>query len=394
VNVIRRLVVAIPILVLVAASCGGGDDLVEPTVVGPVAVDLSSTVPPSPTTTVSSTLAPQVEEPLFVDLANLIIPVCRTTPFAGGSVGFGTVPRAPEGATTSPSYLVNPEVEIIVALAPVIRRLDHFTAKLDSAWYAADSERDFVTVLSDESRRLWLLCGAVAVAAPDLVNTHPVLTSLRTLLSERQAWLTDRLEVLRTTPDSIRDDDASRAATSEALKNLTVKIDALAVEAGVEDRITPVPFTVPNPLLEVSLDLPAGWLLIRNRIDIVLAAPPELQAEGVSGLGVPGWNFGTALRIKRLRHEAPWTLSDTAELMDSLLIKFGDRVRDETVQVDGLATIARVYDAPEHGWVTFAAATVRDLHTYLFEFGCPSEERVFCESQFLSLIDDVRFSDS
>ena len=392
-NVIRRLVVAIPILVLVGASCGSGDDLVEPTVVGPVGVDLSSSVPPSPTATVSPTVAPQVEG-VSEDLANLVIPVCRTTPFAGGSVGFGTVPRAPEGATTSPSGSVNPEVEIIVALAPVIRRVDHFTAKLDSAWYAADSERDFVTVLFDESRRLWLLCGAVAVAAPGLVNTHPVLTSLRTLLSERQVWLTDRLEVLRTTPDSIRDDDVSRAATSEALKNLTVRIDALAVEAGVEDRITPVPFTVPNPLLEISLDLPAGWLLIRNRIDIVLAAPPELHTEGVSGLGVPGWNLGTALRIKRLRHEAPWTLSDTEELMDSLLIKFGERVRDETVQVDGLATIARVYDAPEHGWVTFAAATVRDLHTYLFEFGCPSEERVFCESQFLSLIDDVRFSNS
>jgi hypothetical protein len=80
--------------------------------------------------------------------------------------------------------------------------------------------------------------------------------------------------------------------------------------------------------------------------------------------------------------------------MDSLLIRFGERVTDETAQVDGLATIVRVYDAPEHGWITFAAATVRDLHTYLFEFGCPSDERVFCESQFLSLIDGVRFSNS
>jgi len=394
VNFIRGLVFAIPVLVvLVAVSCGGDDDLVEPTVAGPIAVDPSSTVPPSPTVTVSATGVPNIELPA-TDLTTMVIPVCRTDPFDGGSVGFGTVPRAPENGTISPSDSANPEVEIIVALAPVIQRMDHFTATSDSAWNAADSEQDFVTVLSDESRRLWLLCGAVAVAAPDLATTHPLLASLRTLLAERQAWLTDRLEVLRTTPDSVRDDDVSRAVTSDALKNLTVRIDDLAVEAGVEDRIAPVPFTVPNPLLEVSLDLPAGWLLIRNRIDIVLAAPLELQAEGLSGLGVPGWNFGTALRIRRLRHEAPWTLSDTAELMDSLLIRFGERVRDDTAQVDGLPTIVRVYDAPEHGWTTFAAATVRDLHTYLFEFGCASDERIFCESQFLSLIDGVRFSNN
>ena len=384
-SLLRRLVVVVSVFVTITASCGGGEgDAVESTT-NPAEVEPTNSVLPSPTVTVAPTGVR--------DLDTLLIPVCRTNPFTGGSVGFGTVPRAPEFGTTSPVDPANPGAEILVALAPVTQRVDHFTASVDNLWNIAESEQDFTTALSNEGRRLWLLCSAVAMAAPDLVDTHVLLSSFKALLAERHAWLTNRLEVLRNTSGSIREDDTSRTLNSNALMNLAKRLDEFAIEAGVEDRITPAPFTVPNPLLGISLDAPAGWLLIRNRTDIVLAAPANSQVEGVSGLGVPGWNFGTALRVRRLRHEAPWTLEDSAGLMDSLMARFGDRISDAPTRVDGLDAINRVYESAEDGWITVVAATVRDLQTYVFELGCPAQEREFCESALDGYVQSVEFGD-
>jgi hypothetical protein len=278
-------------------------------------------------------------------------------------------------------------------MAPVALWVDHFTSAADIVWDDALSEQDFVLALVEESRRLWLACGAVAAVAPDLDLGHSFMISINSSLATRRQWLVDRLEVLRSQSDLIRNDDASRAATSDLLLDLDAILNRLAVQAGLEDGATPAQFTVPNPLLEVSIDVPGGWLLFRNRIDIVLVAPPELQAEGVRGLGVPGWNFGTALRIRRLRHEAPWALADTSELMDSLLVKFGGRVSHGDTEVDGHQSIIRVYEALDDNWVTIAAATVRDLHSYLFELGCPATQRASCEALLQSLLAGVHFTD-
>ena len=394
-SIFRWLVVVTPFAVVIAAACGGGgdtpDDLVIPTATSQVSVEPSSTVPPSPNATASPTEIP-VSGDSLVDIQTLLVPVCRTDPFAGTAVGFGTVPRAPESSTGFQSDSVDPKLKIVLALAPVVRWVHHFTAIADVKWEFADSEQDFAAAISEEGRRLWLSCNAVAASAPAFHTEDQFRLSVISLLTARQAWLTDRLEVLRTFPESIRDDDENRALASNLLKNLTADLDEIAVGAGIEDRVAATRFTVPNPLLEVLLDAPPGWLLIRNRIDIVLAAPTELQAEGVDGLGVPGWNFGTALRVRRFRHESPWTLADTAEIMDSLLVKFGERVAEDTRQTDGLETILRTYESSDKDWVTTAAATVRDLHTYLFELGCPAEDRPSCEGLLHGLLDDVWFT--
>jgi hypothetical protein len=391
VNLLRRLVTAAPVIVVIAVACGG-NQLVDPTVVTPVTVEPSGTVQPSPTANILPTAVPPARESLD-DLASLSIPVCRTDPFAGDLSGFGTIPRVSEDGTTFSSDFANSDAEIIAAVAPIIRWMNHFTTKADTAWELADSEQEFADVLSEEGRRLWLSCNAVALVAPAIETTHPLLISFKSLLAHRQAWLTERLEILRTAPDSIRDDNVNRAVTSKAIKELPGSLDVLGKEARVENRATPEAFTVPNPLLGVSLDFPGGWMLIRNRIDIVLAAPPEHQMDGVTGLGVSGWNFGTALRMKRLRHEAPWTLTDTANLMDSLLFRFGERVIEDQRKIDGLEAVIRVYDSSDADWVMIAAATVRDLHTYLFEFGCPAEDQVSCEVLFQDLLDNVRFNE-
>ena len=392
----RRLVSALPVIVVIAASCGNGDDpsadSVSPTVVSAPSTEPSSPVPASPTAVLSATGVPGTVPPL-VDLDPLLVPVCRTDPFAGSSAGFGTVPRDPGTVKALGEETLDSKGEIIVALASVFRWMDHFTAVADTAWAGAETEQDFAAAILDESRRLWLSCSAFAVAAPALDTRDVFILSATSMLADRQAWLTERLEVLRTTPGSIRDDDASRAVTSKDLKSLLGPLGDLAIEAGVEDRIAPTPFVVPNPLLGISLDVPQSWLLIRNRMDIVLAAPPHIQAEGVTGLGVPGWNFGTALRVRRLRHEAPWSLEDTAGLMDSLMARFGNRISDASTQVDEIDAISRVYESVDDGWITAVAATVRNLQTYLFELGCPAEERESCEEALDEYVQGVELDD-
>jgi NAD(P)-dependent dehydrogenase (short-subunit alcohol dehydrogenase family) len=395
VNLFYRSVIATAVLAVIAAACGGGgNNLIDPTVVAPATAEPSSTVQAIPAAIVTPIVVPPSgTDPKDLDLASLIIPVCRTDPFAGDLSGFGTIPRAPDYGTISSTGSLDPDAEIIVALAPIIHWMDHFTAKADAAWELADSDNDFAAVLTEESRRLWLSCNAVALVAPAIETTHPLLIWFKSLLTERQAWLTDRLEMLRTIPDSIRDDDLSRALTSEAIMDLTGSLDVLASDAGMENRVATTAFTVPNPLLEVSLDVPAGWMLIRNRIDIVLTAPVQDQVEGVLGLGVSGWNFGTALRVRRLRHEAPWSLTDTTNLMDSLFARFGERTSEDRRQVDGFETVVRVYASPADRWVTFGAALVRGQHTYLYELGCPSDDLVSCQTLLDELFIGVHFGD-
>ena len=379
-------------IVVIAAACGGnGEGLVETPVAHSARIEPTSTVDPSPTSVAHSTEV-RLDERLVVDLATLVIPVCRTDSFTGDPLGFGTIPRVLQSSTSFQSDLLDPESEIIVALAPVIRWLGHFIPMADIAWEQARSEKDFAAAISDESRRLWLSCSAVANATHSLEAENQFSVSVSALLEKRRQWLTERLEVLRTNPVEIRDDDENRLTTSVALKNLSVTLDEFAAEHRIEDRVASVSFSVPNPLLGLSIEVPGGWVPIRNRIDIVLVAPSEVQMAGLTGLGVPGWNFGTALHVRRLGHESPWTLSDSAELLDSLMTKFGDRSTDERRQIGGIDAVIRVYESPEDEWVTIVAATVRDLHTYLFEFGCPLGELEFCRDTFAKYLTGVQFN--
>lgn len=379
------------------AACGGVDgsdalpsvsQIATPTVAQPVSTPTSepkATPPPAPV----ATTAPGITAP-HVDLATLTIPVCLTDP---SNIGFGTVPRSPNGGSSDPTGGTSAEADVLDALSPVVSWAGHFTAIFDDSWEVAESERDFARVLLEESRRLWLACHAVAAVTPSLTSEHPFLVSFKSLLADRQKWLTGRLETLRVAPVNIRDDDDRRSLDSMALLNKRNELHQLAVDAGVEHLPEPPSSTLPNPLLELSVEIPADWVLVRNRVDIVVAAPPDLQGEGVSGLGVPGWNFGTALRIRRLRHEAPWLLSDTATLMYSLLGRFGEQASDELTQLTGQETIVRTYESPENEWITTVAATVRDLHTYLFELGCPADDRDSCQNLLQQILVGVQFTD-
>jgi len=394
-------------LIALLAACSGGTESPDrqetavsspsPTSIGetnagPIAVPTAvgaTEIPLTDTGLAASTASPpsSVEEQV-IDISTLTIPACRTDQFTGGNVGFGTVPRAPTDIKSG--GIVGADSDLFEAVAPITRWIDHFTAESDALWNEAVSEQDFASVLFTESRRLWLACGAVS-SAPGLRSSANLASLIEPALATRHGWLVGQLETLQGNPESIRDMDAERSEASRLLRDLSARLPEFIEQVDGLDGSALSDFGASNELLEIIVNAPGGWLLFRNRIDIVLIAPPEDQADGVIGLGAPSWSFGTALKVRRFQHDSPWSLDDTAELMDSLLFRFEDRVSDQRSVISDLDAVARVYESPQDRWTTLAAATVRDSKTYLFEFGCPTEDRDTCELEFQGFLDGIVF---
>lgn len=391
------------VLTVVLGACGGGDDVSRPDAVVPTPspstvptpdADLSTpvatpTLMPTPTPVVGVQTAVASDRPeLNVELTTLTVPVCRTDPSQGGQVGFGTVPRS---APVAGVLTDTTDHDVARALGPMASWLRGATVSADEAWVSAESDQDYARAILVEGRRVWLLCGAVA-ATSDSVRVHPITSSLAIALGEMQIWLSDRLETLRSDASGVRDMDDSRIRISADLRGIQESIEKLVVELGDPGLARPDDLAVMNPLLETEFDVPSGWFVLRNEIDILLAAPFAFQEEGVTGLGVPGWNAGTAVRLRRFRHEESWTLSDTEGLLDSLYIKFGEQIGQSVTELDGYAAITRTYESAEYQWISFVTATVVEHRSYLLEFGCPISQDEYCAGQLDELIDGVRLT--
>ena len=372
-------------------ACGGDGDAADQETpsasrTAPTATPTQSaaTVVPEPTASISDD-----GEETVLDVATFTIPVCRTDQFAGGNVGIGTVPRAPTDSNVPPDSSTGGQ--LLEVVAPVTMWIDHYTTAADSEWTRAESEQDFASAIFTESRRIWLACGA-ASTVPGLSNESELSGAIKSMLDVRYGWIVDRLETLRTNPELVRDRDVERAELSGALRGLNKSLLDVTEHTGPLETDALEGFRVPNELLEITLAAPGGWLLFRNRVDIILVAPIELQGGGEMGFGVPGWNMGTALKVRRFQHESPWGLEDTAELMNSLLAKFGTRVSDQSSRIADLDAITKLYESPDGHWSTISAATVRDSYTYLFEFGCPADQQDDCAVAFRSILDGVEFT--
>ncbi len=360
--------------------------IVPPTAVATSITPLS-TESPEPTST------PETAREPVVNLATLTVPTCRTDPTQGGQVGFGTVPRTalfPDGIGTEVMEGEN-SADVVRALGPMVSWLRAATEFADAAWNSASSEQDYARAILSEGQRIWLLCGAVA-ATSDPVRYHPLTLSLAAALESMENWLTDRLETLRTDATQIHEADDSRELVSARLRGFRVSVEDLAADLETPDLANPGTFTVQNALLGAAMDVPAGWFVLRNDIDILLAAPFSYQKEGVAGLGVPGWNAGTAIRVRRFRHEEPWALSDTLNLMDSLYVGFGAQTGESLAVVDGRTAVMRTHESSQHGWASFVAATAVDQRSYLIELGCPQNHSDRCAEQFQELVAGIRLT--
>ena len=324
---------------------------------------------------------------LEVDLKTLTVPICRTDPSQGGEGGFGTVPR--NAPSTGNGPIDTTDENVARALGPMASWLRDATVSADVAWRSAISVQDYARSILVEGRRTWLMCGAVA-ATSDSVRAHQISLTLANALNDMQIWLTERLETLRSDAPKVRESDETRVGISAELRGIQDSVELLARELGDPDLSLPDDIAVSNPLLEIELDVPSGWFILRNGIEILLAAPFTFHEEGVVGLGVPGWNTGTAIRLRRFRHEEPWTLSGTEGLMDSLYRKFGDQSGHSTSEFDGNKAVRRTYESQGYQWTSFVVATFVEQRSYLVLFECPSEHREYCAELLGELIDGVR----
>jgi hypothetical protein len=261
----------------------------------------------------------------------------------------------------------------------------------DEVWESAASEQDFARAILTEGRRTWLMCGAIASTSVS-VRVHPITSSLAITLGSMEAWLGERLEALRSDVSTIREMDEARELISAELTGFRESVEDLAADLGSPDLVNPGGSTVLNPLLEVAFDVPPNWFVLRNDIDILLAAPYSYQEEGVTGLGVPGWSAGTAVRLRRFRHKDPWALSDTVDLMASLYLNFGDQKGESPTVIDGNTAVTLTYESPEYRWTSYVAATFANQRSYLIEIGCPSIHAENCADLLQGLTGGVRLT--
>ena len=274
-------------------------------------------------------------------------------------------------------------------MKPLIDAVVAVTEAADRSWGIAEGSEDLGRVILFEGRRLSQLCSALSVV-PLTTDGKPFVDTMADNLKARRDLLYSTAELGRDDSADLRTLDADRTDSSLTLKGLEVNLDEFSTLAGVTS-VASVPFTIVNPLLAVTFDAPAGWLMVRNGIDIVLLAPEEQQVYSARGLGPDSWNLGSALRVRRFRNPESADLSGLSLTLDALYAQFGGRVAVETSRFGSIDGVLGIYRDMERGWDTLVAATVIDDSTYLFELGCPDEINSVCMSTINQFVASVEF---
>jgi hypothetical protein len=402
--------------VMVACSSGNDDPKATPAIAGPTpqqSVSTATSEPLSPTTVPTSYPTPTdssdiprtptttyisptavTKPPLEVDIATLTVPVCRTTDVASNGVGFGTIPHAtptaiPQSGSSSGGVALEAQA-FATSLSPMVEAIVATTRAADDAWDLAASDDDLARVILFEGRRLAQLCSALSIF-PLTADGLDIVNIAAKALNDRRAILLETADLLKDQPGNGRGMDTKRQDSSTILIGLETDLDSFASAADVISFAS-APFTVVNPLLDLSFDAAAGWLPVRNGIDIVILAPSRQQVYSARGLGPDAWKLGTAVRIRRFRNNLPWELADTAMTMDALYARLGESTDEQSTSVGGVKGILRVYRTVNRDWSTYVATTVLDSTTYLFEYGCQDQSELTCVAQLDRLTNSVVFS--
>jgi hypothetical protein len=402
---------AISLGLAIGCSSRGDDDIeattvvagstVEPTQVAPLSSPVRTARPTSSATPITSPASPPsgtstpftvpAEPPIDVSLVT--VPVCRTTDRNSNGVGFGTIPHATPtaipGQGSSITQSTQKATEFAIALKPLIDAVVAVTEAADRSWGIAEGSEDLGRVILFEGRRLSQLCSALSVV-PLTTNGKPFVDTMADNLKARRDLLYSTAELGRDDSANLRALDADRTDSSLTLKGLEVNLDEFSTLAGVTS-VASVPFTIVNPLLAVTFGAPAGWLMVRNGIDIVLLAPAEQQVYSARGLGPDAWKLGSALRVRRFRNAESADLSGLSLTLDALYAQFGGRVAVETSRFGSIDGVLGIYRDVERGWDTLVSATVIDDSTYLFELGCPDEINSVCISTINQFVASVEF---
>jgi hypothetical protein len=389
------------LLVLLVGACSSGDALHTPspsiefnptptpdssTPVQPI--DRSPTPVVEPTTQLTS---PIVAPIVPIDISTLAVPVCRTSVGNALKPGFGTIPHATPTAIPSSdstgSSAGAAELAMVSALKPLVEATSSLATSADRSHKGASDREDVARAVFFEGRRLSVLCGSLELI--------PLTLEAEGFVNGIADALIDRRSVLVETAELVRDESADVFALHDQLETSAARLVSLVDDLNVFAESNSVlsvdaaPFTVVNPLIGVTFDVPAGWLAARNGVDIVLIAPADRQDYSVRGVGPSSWKLGTALRVRRFRNATPVEISEAAATLDALYVLFGSRADDQAVSIGAVPGVLRVYADNTRAWSTFVGATVSNDSTYLFEFGCPDEFAVECEVVLKTILESV-----
>jgi len=170
-------------------------------------------------------------------------------------------------------------------------------------------------------------------------------------------------------------------------------LEEFATEFSVSESAGDDGYSILNPLLVLTANVPPGWVTVRNGIDVLITAPSDLQRFSVSGLGPSAWKQGTSLRIRRFRNDDEPTLYEAVFVLDSLLVRFGSRSDKFDSNIGAEPGTRLVYTSDDGYWRTLVGTSVVGKATYLFELGCPIEFIEECDFTLSSILTGVNLTD-
>ena len=332
----------------------------------------------------------------IIDLATLTVPVCRTTPSSSSGSGFGTVPHAtptpvPASGGTGQSSSVE-ATAFVAGMKPLYGALRSAIVAGDEARARAGSAQELAAPIMFEGRRLSHICSALSIV-PGTSASGPLFSQIARSLKAHRDSLFEQAELLRESGVGLSNHERESERTDSDILALGSVLDTFAEEAGVEESAGSEGYTIVNPLLELSLDVAPGWVTARNGVDVFVIAPPGVQRYSVSGLGPDAWRLGTALRVRRFRNETDRTLEEATATVESLMVRFGNRVDEVQSAVGGQLGVRLTYADDAGRWRTLVGTTVVADATYLFEIGCPLEFLAECEVALDALLTGVSFDE-
>ncbi len=168
------------------------------------------------------------------------------------------------------------------------------------------------------------------------------------------------------------------------------EIEALAIAYGVDRGALPVRKEVSSAILALSLETPAGWVVVDNSGQIIVLPSGGIWQISPDSLGPRQWGLGSALRIRRLRNPPEMDLSTAVTRAGALLGGLGNLSGERAEMIAGISAAGQVRLDDATDWQVKVVIAIRGEFTYLFEAGHPAQDSGAAE-EFDQVLASVKF---
>ena len=151
-------------------------------------------------------------------------------------------------------------------------------------------------------------------------------------------------------------------------------LEALAAAYGVARGALPVRKEVSSTILGLSLETPAGWVVVDSSGQIIVLSSGDTRQLLPDSLGPRQWDLGSALRIRRLRNPPAMDLNAAETRARTLLGGLGSMRGERAVMFAGMSAVEQVRVDEATDWQVKVVIAVRGEFTYLFESGYPAQD--------------------